>query len=106
VEIDIEGKSHIEVAIEEQLFFADYKPHLLWLTTFGSQFPLLMDVAVRLLSMLTHSCDVERNCKIQKIVKTKTCNKLLNKNVFKLAYCYSNLRLLKKMDGKWMLIMT
>jgi len=50
--------------------------------------------------MLTHSCDVERNCKIQKVIKTKTRNRLVNKNVFLLSYCYANLHLLKRMDGK------
>ena len=82
------------------MFFAKYKPHMFWMTIFGQQFPLLKDVAVRLLSMLTHSCDVERNCKIQKVIKTKTRNRLVNKNVFMLSYCYANLRLLKRIHGQ------
>ena len=47
---------------------------------------------------MTQTADVERNCKVQKVVKTKTRNRLKNENVKMLCYCYANLRLLKRLQ--------
>ncbi len=46
----------------------------------------------------TQSADVERVCKVHKLVHTKSRNRLKNSNVYKLLYCYVNLRLLKSLD--------
>jgi len=97
-QVDDAGKSHIQVTIEEQLKFQNLKPQAVWKTIFQRQFPLLLDIALRLLSMMTQTADVERNCKVQKVVKTKNRNRLKNKNVKMLCYCYANLRLLKRLQ--------
>ena len=99
-QVDHAGKSHIQVTIEEQLKFQNLKPQAVWKTTFQTQFPQLLDIALRLLSMMTQTADVERNCKVQKVVKTKDRNRLKNKNVKMLCYCYANLRLLKRLQNE------
>ena len=48
--------------------------------------------------MATQSAGVERCCKVHKIVHTKARNRLKNKNVQMLVYCYVNLRLIKKIE--------
>jgi hypothetical protein len=61
------------------------------------------------------SAAVERVCKAHKVVHTKVRNRLKNKTVYQLLYCYVNLRLIKKLqeekgqiastrvdpDGRW-----
>ncbi len=71
-------------------------PANLWRLHLGQKFPKLYDLALRLLMMGTQSADVERVCKANKIVHSKVRNRLSNKNVKMLLYCYVNLRLLKK----------
>ena len=46
--------------------------------------------------MATQSADVERACKVHKVVHTKSRNRLTHELVTDLVYCYVNLRLLKK----------
>jgi hypothetical protein len=48
--------------------------------------------------MGTQSTDVERVCKAHKVIHTKVRNRLKNKTVYKLLYCYVNLRLHRKID--------
>ena len=50
--------------------------------------------------MATQSADVERCCKVHKVVHSKSRNRLKNANVTKLIYCYVNLRLLKKLEAE------
>jgi hypothetical protein len=50
------------------------------------------------LIMGTQSADVERVCKAHKVIHTKVRNRLKSKTVYKLLYCYVNLRLLGKID--------
>ena len=59
---------------------------------------MLEDIAIRLLTMATQSADVERTCKVHKLVHTKARNRLSNATVTQLVYCYVNLRLVKKME--------
>ena len=62
-------------------------------------FPKLAVVAARLLSLATQSADVERCCKVHKIVHTKARNRLRNSTVQMLVFCYVNLRLMKQVEG-------
>jgi hypothetical protein len=50
--------------------------------------------------MSTQSADVERVCKAHKVVHTKVRNRLGNRTVHLLLYCYVNLRLVKKLQDK------
>jgi hypothetical protein len=60
--------------------------------------PKLYGIARRLLVISTQSADVERVCKAHKVVHTKVRNRLNNKTVHELLYCYVNLRLMKKIQ--------
>jgi hypothetical protein len=60
--------------------------------------PTDSQIMIRLSVMATQSADVERVCKVHKIVHTKGRNRLKNAKVVKLLYCYVNLRLLKALD--------
>ena len=71
-------------------------PANIWKLHLSEQFPKLFDIALRLLMMGTQSADVERVCKANKVVHSKVRNRLTDKNVRMLLYCYVNLRLLKK----------
>ena len=71
-------------------------PVQLWKLDIGPTCPKLCDIALRLLMMGTQSADVERACKANKLVHTKVRNRLSNKNVKMLLFCYRNLRVLKK----------
>ena len=48
--------------------------------------------------MACESADVERTCKVNKIIHTKSRNRLNNTNVARLIFCYVNLRLLKSLN--------
>jgi len=58
--------------------------------------PLVWKVAVRLAVLAVQSADVERVCKAHGVIHTKSRNRLTNKSVQMLLFCYMNLRLLKK----------
>ena len=94
------NKTHIQVVIEEQLKTVVLKSDKAWRAVFCKQFPKLAKVAVRVLTMATQSADVERSCKVHKIIHSKSRNRLKLRNVIKLMYCYVNLRLLQKIDKK------
>ena len=66
--------------------------------TSKTQFPVISDLAFRLCVMGTQSADVERVCKVHKLVHTKARNRLKNLNVCRLLFCYVNLRLLKSLE--------
>jgi hypothetical protein len=92
------GKYQIQLEAEKQIKSLVIKPHLLWKLQYTDQFPKLTEPAIRMAVMATQSADVERVCKVHKIIHTKSRNRLKNKNVYMLLYCYVNLRLLKSMD--------
>ena len=75
------GKYHIQVVLDQQLSSLDSVPHLKWKSFFGRDFPLLLEPAVRLLTMGTQSADVERCCKVHKLIHTKMRNRMKNENV-------------------------
>lgn len=93
------GKYHIQVILDQQVAAVDSMPHLQWKSIFGREYPLLLEPAVRLLTMGTQSADVERCCKVHKLIHTKMRNRLKSENVQKLVYFYVNLRLIKRMQG-------
>jgi hypothetical protein len=77
-----------------------HHPHKKWRLIFSSEMPKLYQVAHRLLVMSTQSADVERVYKAHKVVHTKVRNRIKNKNVHQLLYCYVNLRLLKRIQDE------
>jgi hypothetical protein len=92
------GKYHIQVVADEQLSSLAVQPHTLWRIKYSRDFPKLAEPSIRVAVMATQSADVERVCKVHKLIHTKSRNRLKNKNVRLLLYCYVNLRLLKSMD--------
>jgi len=60
-------------------------------------YPHLYQVARHVLVMSTQSADVERLCKAHKLIHTTMRNRLKNKTVIDLIYCYVNMRLLNKL---------
>ena len=96
---DVAGKSHIQVVVTQQLKSLKYHPHVSWITRYKNDYSLLAEIAVHLLTMATQSADVERSCKVHKIIHSKSRNRLNNKNVAMLMACYVNLRLLKSLEG-------
>lgn len=87
---------HVAHEIKRQKTTLDLtEPANLWKLELAQEFPALQDIAVRLMQMGTQSADVERCCKVNKIVHTKVRNRLAENNVKMLVYCYVNLRLLK-----------
>ena len=85
----------LQKVIENQVMFAQVAVEANWKAKYGKLFPKLEEVATRLLTMATQSADVERCCKVHKIVHSKARNRLNNSTVTKLVYCYVNLRLIK-----------
>jgi hypothetical protein len=63
----------------------------------GKEYPTLKEIAIRVLTISTQSADVERCCKVNKLLHTKERNRLKNQNVVRLISCYVNLRLLNRM---------
>ena len=84
----------LSAAIQKQKLSKSIALEAKWKVKYSPLFPNMTEVAVRLLSMATQSADVERCCKVHKIVHTKTRNRLKNKTVQMLVYCYVNLRLM------------
>jgi len=76
------------------------RPDLVWRNSLQREFPLLYEVARRVLVMSTQSADVERLCKAQKVIHTTVRDRLKNATVLKLVYCYINLHLLKSNECK------
>ena len=60
------------------------------------EFPLLRPVAMRLAVLAVQSADMERVCKVHKIVHSKARVRLQTKSVHQLLFSYANLRLLHK----------
>ena len=90
---------HLAHEIKRQLMALKIvDPASQWMLHFGRQCPKISDIALRLLMMGTQSADVERVCKAHKIVHSKVRNRLTDKNVKMLLYCYVNQRLIKKME--------
>ena len=60
----------------------------------------MSELAIRLSLMSVQSADVERICKANKIIHTKTRNRLVHDRTQKLLYCYINTRLLRKSSNR------
>lgn len=84
--------SKVEVAVQQQVAAVAENPHLMWDTVFYRQFPRLGDIANRLMAMATRANVVEKSCTVGRL--TKASDRLYNKKVYMLLYCYINLRLL------------
>jgi len=100
LQVNETGKSKLTVVIERQIKSLVYQPHTMWRVRHRDQFPKLEEPALRVACMSTQSANVERCCKVHKITKTKARNRLGDKFVYMLCYCYVNLRLLNKLDPK------
>ena len=91
---------HVAHMIKTQKAAMKLTPSRTWNLSLGKAYPEVCDIALRLLSMATQSADVERVCKAHKIVHSKVRNRLVNKNVQMLLYCYVNLRLIKTLESR------
>ena len=60
------------------------------------QLSLCAKLALHLSVLTVQSANVERVCKAHGVIHTKTRNRLVNKSVQRLLFCYVNLRLLRK----------
>jgi hAT family C-terminal dimerisation region len=67
-----------------------------WRVYYSTEFPTLGEIAVRLVGLAIQSADVERCCKVNKLVHSKSRNRLKNENVVMLLSCYVNMRLLRR----------
>ena len=65
-----------------------------------NSFPTLYDLGQRILALSIESADVERVCKANGLIHSKSRNRLRHSNVQKLLFCYVNLRLIKSQYGK------
>lgn len=63
------------------------------------QFPLLAPIAIRLSGIAIQSANVERVCKSHNLIHTPIRNRLINKTVQMLLFCYINIRLLNRVNG-------
>jgi hypothetical protein len=72
----------------------------LWKLDGMQQFPLIAPIATRLAVLAVQSADVERSCKVHKIIHTKSRNRLQNKTVRNLIFDYVNLRLLSRVKNE------
>ncbi|KAI5082086.1 hypothetical protein GOP47_0001829 [Adiantum capillus-veneris] len=70
---------------------------LFWWECFGYQLPHLQRVALRVLGQDCSSGACERNWSAYSLIHTKICNKLSMKQLEKLIYCRSTLRMLRSM---------
>jgi hypothetical protein len=60
------------------------------------QFPKIAPIAIRVDEMSVQSADVERVCKVHKLIHTKARNRLYTTTVHRLLFTYINLRLLNQ----------
>ena len=77
-----------------------------WQVIGVKQFTLCANVAIHLCVLAVQSANVERVCKAHGVIHTKTRNRLVNKSVQMLLFCYVNLCLLRKENsivGKFLL---
>ncbi|KAH7423929.1 hypothetical protein KP509_12G081500 [Ceratopteris richardii] len=70
---------------------------LFWWESFGYQMPLLQRIAMRVLAQDCSSGACERNWSAYSLIHTKIRNKLSTKQLERLIYCRSNLRMLRTM---------
>jgi hAT family C-terminal dimerisation region len=91
--------STLERVVEVQKASLATRLDLIWESELRFAYPNLHQVARRVLSMAVQSADVERVCKAHKVVHTKVRNRLGNRKVNELLYCYVNLRMIMKAGG-------
>jgi hypothetical protein len=70
------GMSFVQQIATTQVATSYEKPHLRWKVIISEQFPLLADVARRVLIMGTQYADAERVYKAHKEIQTKVRNRL------------------------------
>jgi hypothetical protein len=90
------GRSKVQHVVARQMNSLVFDPHAAWCAKYSNQFPKFHEPQRRLNVMSTQSADVERVCKVHKIIHTKSRNRLKNKTLSMLIFCYVNLRLIKK----------
>jgi hypothetical protein len=91
---DMEFSSHIDKVIWQQNQMISVLS--VWELFGANQFTLCANLAIRLSVLAVQSANVERVCKAHGVIHTKTRNRLVNKSVQRLLFCYVNLRLLRK----------
>uniref|UniRef100_A0A7S2NQZ8 HAT C-terminal dimerisation domain-containing protein n=1 Tax=Haptolina brevifila TaxID=156173 RepID=A0A7S2NQZ8_9EUKA len=71
-----------------------------WWRSWGDEFPLLKDFALKLLSLPPTSASAERNWSTQDFIVSKRRNRLAAARAEKLVYIYFNLRSIKHADAQ------
>lgn len=94
---DVSNCTHISVVISQQVKSMEVLSHELWIMQYCRQFPLLHNIACKLTVISSQSANVERVCKVHKLVHTNSRNREKNSTVCSLLYCYVNLRLIRNM---------
>jgi len=95
---------HVQRVVDRQLPSTDTRPHLVWKLSLKTSFPLLLEIARRVLVMGTASANADWTGKLQQAVSHtfKGNNKDLktNKHGRMMLYCHMNIRhLLSKIKG-------
>lgn len=93
----LEFKTELAYEVNLQKEMLAFAPAVAWCYEYKPLFPHLSEIAARLLPLAIQSADVERCCKVNKLVHTKIRNRLGERNVSMLLSCYINLRLLRSM---------
>ena len=96
---NLKDKSYVEQEIWRQQHMNE-NVETFWQTQGAIQFPKVSELAIRLSLMSVQSADVERICKVNKIIHTKTRNRLVHDRTQKLLYCFINTRLLHKSNNR------
>lgn len=92
-----EGRSHVQQVVDRQLPARDTVPHLVWKLSLRSSFPLVFEIARRVLAMGTTSIDASW---VGKLEKALGHNGLTNRKVLMLLYCHINLRVMKNKNNE------
>ncbi|KAH7438542.1 hypothetical protein KP509_04G019400 [Ceratopteris richardii] len=92
----MEGLFALPIAKDESRMHNDVK----WWETFGASVPNLQKLALRVLSQGSCASPCERNWSTFSLIHTKRRNKLQPKNVEKLLYIHTNLRLVCKIKER------
>ena len=71
-----------------------------WWRSWGDEFPLLKQFAMKLLSLPPSSASAERNWSTQDLIISKRRNCLAPARAEKLVYIYFNLRSLRQVDAQ------
>lgn len=89
---NVTGLKRIETMIKWEKKLTD--PYIFWIGTGASYYKSIFEVAKRLMTLSCQNASIERICKANSHIHTKTRNRLKSQRVQKLLYIYHNSRCL------------